>query len=253
VNSPVDDPVGAPWPTANPSDSIATEIATEIAADIAADQDAERLTAVLLDSALAEFVAFGLRRASMESIAARAGLARATLYRRFNNKQQLVRAVVMRQLRRGLVDLVRTVQDLPTVQERLVEAFVAGIQRSRREDLLGRLLESEPETVLPYFTTNSHVVLDVVRSFLAEQFRRSPGPPIEADPDAAAEIIVRLATSIMLAPRSHIPLDTDDQLRDFAWTYLAPLLRTPGPRTPGSRTDQPEPDSAGPEFPRSAP
>jgi AcrR family transcriptional regulator len=190
--------------------------------------DAERLTARLLDAALAEFTAYGLKRTSMENVAERAGLARSTLYRRFSSKQELVRAVALRQVRALLVHLVHQVEQLPTVEERLVEAFVAGVQRSRADGLLTRLLTSEPETVLPYFTTHSDVGLQLGRTFLAEQLRRSPGPKSAGDPEAAAEIIFRITSSIMLSPRAHIPLDTDEELRAFARAYLVPLLHLPG-------------------------
>ena len=189
----------------------------------------ERITARLLDAAFEEFSAYGLRRTSMENVAERAGLARSTLYRRFSNKRELARAVALRQSRAHLVDLVRAVEALPTVEERLVEAFVQGITRARTDGLLLRLLEAEPETVLPYFTTHSDIALGLGRGFLAEQLRRSPGPPIKGDPDAAAELIFRLATSIMLAPRGHIPLDSEDDLRTFARAYLVPLLHVPVP------------------------
>jgi AcrR family transcriptional regulator len=187
----------------------------------------ERITARLLDAALAEFSAYGLRRTSMENVAERARLARSTLYRRFGNKRELARAVALRQSRAHLTELVRAVEKLPTVEDRLVEAFVLGITRARTDGLLLRLLEAEPETVLPYFTTHSDIALGVGRGFLAEQLRRSPGPPIKGDPDAAAELIFRLATSIMLAPRGHIPLDSEDDLRTFARAYLVPLLHVP--------------------------
>ena len=195
--------------------------------DLASEE--ERITARLLDAALAEFSAYGLRRTSMENVAERAGLARSTLYRRFSNKRELARAVALRQSRAHLVELVRAVEGLPTVEDRLVEAFVRGITRARTDGLLLRLLEAEPETVLPYFTTHSDIALGLGRGFLAEQLRRSPGPPIKGDPDAAAELIFRLATSIMLAPRGHIPLASEDDLRTFARAYLVPLLHVPAP------------------------
>jgi AcrR family transcriptional regulator len=192
----------------------------------------ERITARLLDAAFDEFSAYGMRRTSMENVAERAGLARSTLYRRFSNKRELARAVAMRRSRAVLVELVRVVEKLPTVEDRLVEAFVLGITRARTDRFLIRLLEAEPETVLPYFTTHSDIALGVGRGFLAEQLRRSPGPPIKGDPDAAAELIFRLATSIMLAPRGHIPLDSEDDLRTFARAYLVPLLHVPAPGGP---------------------
>jgi hypothetical protein len=115
------------------------------------------------------------------------------------------------------------------VEERLVEAFVLGVTRARADGLLVRLLDAEPETVLPYFTTHLDTALAVGRGFLAEQLRRSPGPPIKGDPDAAAELIFRLATSIMLAPRGHIPMGSEGDLRTFARAYLVPLLHVPAP------------------------
>ncbi|MGC5170064.1 TetR/AcrR family transcriptional regulator [Microbacterium sp. DT81.1] len=48
----------------------------------------------LLEAATAEFVAFGYRRSSMESVARRAGLSRATLYLYWSSKEQLVRSLV---------------------------------------------------------------------------------------------------------------------------------------------------------------
>ena len=124
-----------------------------------------------------------------------------------------------------LVELVRIVEKLPTVDDRLVEAFVLGITRAR----IDGLLDAEPETVLPYFTAHSDIVLGVGRGLLAEQLRRNTGPPIKGDPDAATELIFRLATSIMLTPRGHIPLDSEDDLRTFARAYLVPLLHVAAP------------------------
>lgn len=50
--------------------------------------------AALLDAATAEFSAFGFRRSSMESIARRAGVSRATLYLHWSGKTELLRGLV---------------------------------------------------------------------------------------------------------------------------------------------------------------
>lgn len=57
---------------------------------------AEATRAVILDGALQEFSAFGFRRSSMESVARRAGVSRATLYTHWNGKNELFRALVER-------------------------------------------------------------------------------------------------------------------------------------------------------------
>lgn len=55
---------------------------------------AEITRAALLDAALQEFSTFGFRRSSMESVARRAGVSRATLYTHWSGKNQLFRALV---------------------------------------------------------------------------------------------------------------------------------------------------------------
>jgi AcrR family transcriptional regulator len=188
------------------------------------DEDTGELTTRILDAALEEFGTYGLRRTNVDNVARRAGLARATVYRRFGSKKDLMQAVALREGRRAMVAMVRAAEGRPTIEERLVEGFVTGIGLARGNPLLTRLISTEPEMVLPYLTTDSRFVLTFARDFLAEQFRRSPGPPAVAAPDAAAEIMVRLAMSFLLAPHSCVPLDTADELRAFARTYLVPLL-----------------------------
>ncbi len=57
---------------------------------------AENTRAALLDAALEEFSGFGYRRSSMESVAGRAGVSRATLYTHWKSKADLFRALVER-------------------------------------------------------------------------------------------------------------------------------------------------------------
>ena len=63
------------------------------------------MTERILDAALGQFEDFGLRRSTMEDIARRCGLSRITIYRRFPRKENLVEAVVLRELRNFLGDL----------------------------------------------------------------------------------------------------------------------------------------------------
>ena len=56
----------------------------------------------IVDAALEEFLAYGLRRTNVDVVARRAGVSRATLYRRFDGKDALVQAVLVRECRRPL-------------------------------------------------------------------------------------------------------------------------------------------------------
>ncbi|TDV36097.1 TetR/AcrR family transcriptional regulator [Actinophytocola oryzae] len=178
----------------------------------------------IVDAALEEFLAYGLRRTNVDVVARRAGVSRATLYRRFRDKDALVQAVLVRECRRFFGSVADAVATRSTVEERLVEGFVVGMRYARADRLLNRLLASDPEALLPYLTTNGALVVAAAREFLVWQ-GGSTAPVRDRTPDGIAELFVRLAISFTLMPESAIPLGSDDEVRAFACAYLAPLMR----------------------------
>ena len=190
-------------------------------------QDTDSVSEVILDAALAEFLAYGLRRTNVDVVARRAGVSRATLYRRFENKDVLVQAVLVRECRRFFGRIAAAVDGLVTARERLVEGFVVGVRYARQDQLLSRLLSSDPEALLPYLTVNGGLVVAVARDFLVGQGQGLPGgdkPVAGRDPAGVAELFVRLAISFTLTPDSCIPLHDDEDVRAFARSYLAVLM-----------------------------
>ena len=190
-------------------------------------QDTDPVGESILAAALEEFLAYGLRRTNVDVVARRAGVSRATLYRRFENKDVLVQAVLIRECRRFFGSIAAAVDGLPTARERLVEGFVVGVRYTRRDPLLTRLLASDPEALLPYLTVNGGLVVTVARDFLVGQAEGLPGGAKAVDgrdPAGVAELFVRLAISFTLTPDSCIPLDDDDSVRAFARSYLAVLM-----------------------------
>jgi AcrR family transcriptional regulator len=191
---------------------------------VLADPDTDDVGESIVDSALEEFLAYGLRRTNVDAVARRAKVSRATLYRRFRDKDALVQAVLVRECRRFFGSIAAAVAGVSTVEERLVEGFAVGVRYARADRLLNRLLASDPEALLPYLTTNGALVVAAARDFLVLQ--GGPAAP-EGDrtPEGVAELFVRLAISFTLMPESAIPLTTDEEVRAFARAYLAPLMR----------------------------
>lgn len=182
----------------------------------------------ILDAALAEYLDHGLRRTSVDDVARRAGLGRATLYRRFASRDELIQAVLVRESRRFLTEINDAVQSQPTLADRLVEGFVVGLRNARTQPLLGRLLQSEPEFLLPFLTIHGGPAVAIMRQFMADQYRQSPEyrKATGVDPDEFAEILVRLSLSLVLTPDTCLPLETDDDVRATARRYFLPLLRS---------------------------
>jgi AcrR family transcriptional regulator len=192
---------------------------------VLAEPDTDAVGESIVDAALEEFLTYGLRRTNVDAVARRAGVSRATLYRRFDGKDGLVQAVLVRESRRFFAGIADAVRDLTSPRERLVEGFVVGVRFAREDRLLNRLLASDPEALLPYLTTNGALVVAAARDFLVRQ--APDAPTTDRTPAGVAEVFVRLAISFTLQPQSAIPLDSDDDVRAFARVYLAPLM-SPG-------------------------
>lgn len=114
--------------------------------------DADPAADAVADAALRQFELFGVSRSTMDQISRRAKIARVTLYRRFPSRDALVEAVLLRELRRFLADLDEVVSPLQDPKDKLVEGFVFTLDAIRGHRLLQRLLESEPEAILPHLT-----------------------------------------------------------------------------------------------------
>jgi hypothetical protein len=89
----------------------------------------------------------------------------------------------------------------------------------RRHPLLSRLLATEPNDVLPYLTLDGGPILTIAAAYLAEHIRAgvANGELTVADPDLVAEIMVRLAHSMVLTP-------DDDRIPTLARAHLTALL-----------------------------
>lgn len=180
----------------------------------------------VLDSALSAFMDFGIKRTSMGEIARRAGISPATLYRRFESKNDLVEAVTIREAQRFVAKIDKRVQTVSGSEDQLVEIFVAFISAIAGNPLLLRLLRTEPDLVLPRLTTEAGPILAVGRTYLAAKLRElsDSGDDADFDPDLIAEIMARLAQSLALTPDGLIPIEDEAAGREFARRTLLPMV-----------------------------
>ena len=170
----------------------------------------------LLDAAHAQFVDVGIRRTTIEDVARRAGVSRVTIYRHFADKNRLIEAVILREARRFFTELVRDALPLPTIDEQLAEGLVVLLRFARGHELYHRVLETEPEAILPHLTTAGAPLLHTARAFLAAQIRGAQASglvPAELDADLVAELFVRMAHSFVLTPESAFAVDDEQELR----------------------------------------
>src|SRR4051812_49677602 len=105
----------------------------------------------LLDAARAAVLAVGVRRTTMTDVARRAGVSRMTLYRRFPDLEGVLAALMTREFGR-LVSTAAEQADGATTRERVVAMVTHGARALAEDPLFVRLLDVDPELLLPYVT-----------------------------------------------------------------------------------------------------
>lgn len=192
-------------------------------------------TAAMLAAASSLLAAHGLRRWTMDDVAALAGLGRATVYRRFESREELVHAALARDAHSFFAAIADAVADLDTLEDKLVEGFLVGLQMARRS-LLGDLLRRDNGAALSMLSASP--VLGLARAALVERYLalagRTATTPEAAEAGLVAEAVVRLGLSFVLVPDSLIDLDDEVAARRALRRLLGPLLS--GPVQPSKTT-----------------
>lgn len=172
------------------------------------------------------FAEYGIRRATIDDVARRAGVSKMTVFRRFQSKQGLVGVVIAREIRRGMAELDRVWEREQTLEQRVVLGFSFAVNFVRGHALFDRLLRSEPEVLLPLLTIDGTAALALYRELIGQRLRTEvrAGRAAPADVDQAAEVLARLAISLLLTREGTITLDDDETIVALVRNVLLPML-----------------------------
>jgi AcrR family transcriptional regulator len=194
-----------------------------LVASIGALGDTDALTTRALNAGAALLSDFGLRRWSMDDVADRAGVGRTSLYRKFAGRDELVYAVLGREVRTVLA----TVTDAASAHERLEDKVVEGalVALDAVEDsLVSRLIASDPGTFIPFLTTEAGPLLALARELLVN-LAVSLGADIDREEAAElAELAARLGLSFILTRATVFPTNDPDAARRVLHRVLGPIL-----------------------------
>ncbi len=178
----------------------------------------------ILDAAYTLFLEFGLRKTTMEDVAKRVNMRRISVYRHYADKPTLFQAVVMRECFRSMQEVERRLRQITDAEERFVSGFVIVVNGARNHPLISRLLETEPEWLLPYLTTKGEAILRFGSQYVAATLRQEKYLAT-AQIDLLAEMLWRLLHSMLLTPGGVMaPPNDDEALRYVARSFLLPLV-----------------------------
>lgn len=184
----------------------------------------------ILDAAYELFCRMGIQRSTMEDVARRAGVSRITVYRRFVTKDALVEEVVRREFRRYFDQFLAEIAQAETVADRVVLGFVSSLRAIRRNALIGGLLATEANELVPSMAVDGGRTVASVRQFLAGQLRREQragNVSVDLDVDLVAEMMVRISTSFLVIPSHIVDLEDDEAVAALARQFLVPMLQPP--------------------------
>jgi AcrR family transcriptional regulator len=167
----------------------------------------------------------GLRGWTVEDVAERAGVGRATIYRRFASRDELVRAALGRDARRFFEAIAESVRSVEPLEEKVVLGFLTGLRLVHRGPLAG-LLRSDPAAALSLLGSESLLV--AATRALADRYIAMTGPAgataRRARVEAVAEGLVRLGLSFVLVPGPAVDRLDDRQALEHIGAVIRPLL-----------------------------
>ena len=178
----------------------------------------------ILEAAYACVARYGLAKTTMEDVAREARLSRATVYRYFpRGKDQLVAEVVSWEAGRFFERLTRAVAVHTELADVLEEALLFAHRAVEEHEVLQKILETEPERLLPLLTTESGRLIALVKRFLVLAMQRS-SVAADVDVDAAADHLARMVLSF-ISGQGHADLTERAEVRRVVDRLLAGVTR----------------------------
>jgi len=161
----------------------------------------------------------------MADIARRAGVSRATLYRRWPNVRAVVGTLTTRELAALAADAFGA--EVRPARGALVEAVVRVVRGVRAHPLTRKIVEVDPDFLLPYLLERRGTSTAAQLHLLESALRAGDGSIRRGDPAALARAVWLTAGSFALtAPvlaDEQVSLDElDGQLRELLDRYLTP-------------------------------
>ena len=155
----------------------------------------------VLDAARECVLAVGFRRTTFSDVARRAGVSRMTLYRRFPDLETLLSALMTREFGRVVEEARDAGAGAGSCRERAVAMVTRAAERLHADPLFDRLLDVDPELLLPYVTVRLGGMQRMAVAGLTAELRSGMGDGSIrlGDPAVLAGAVELMARGFVLA------------------------------------------------------
>lgn len=192
-----------------------------------APNDAESARERLIEAAEACFERYGVVKTTVEDVAATARVSRATVYRYFADRDELILVVLQRDAGRFLDRLTAVIAGQPDLASALVDGVLYTIDAVQTDNNLALLFVPEAVGITTAVAGASEVLFGLTAELLRPFFEtaRAAGElRAGVDLDDAAEWVQRTVLSLLTFP-GPVQRSPEEQRR-FLRTFLVPALVT---------------------------
>ncbi len=174
----------------------------------------------------------GLAKTTIEDAARGARVSRATVYRTFpGGREELVNAVVGWATLVFFARLYEQVHDADGLEEVMERGIMFAHRSIVEHEVLQRVMQTEPDKLLPALTVESNRIRQGIAEFLAPYLEQR-GVVAGVDVHEAADFLARMVLSYMSAP-GRWDLDDPAQVAQLVRAELLPGVVAPAPAPGG--------------------
>lgn len=176
----------------------------------------------IVAATLVSLARYGAAKTTLDDVAREAGCARATVYRYFGGKQDLVRATVAHEAARILTAVDDVARRSPNLEDALVAMATTAAHELLEHDALQFVLAHEPELVLPWITFDGcdRFVATTAVALAPVLHRFVPA----ADAQRAAGWCIRVFLAHMVADDAPVTMTDEHQVRALVRDFVAPAM-----------------------------
>lgn len=180
----------------------------------------------ILEATVACLGRFGISKTTVDDAAKEAAVSRATVYRYFpDGRDQLISEGITWAVGRLFHELFEAVVGETDIAVLLEHALMHAHAAVGDHEVLQKVVEVEPERLMPQLSESAPMVQEAVRAFLAERLvdeRLRPG----IDAEAAADWLSRICLSFIIAEGRWDLSDREDVARLVRQELLLPIIET---------------------------
>jgi TetR/AcrR family transcriptional regulator len=181
--------------------------------------------ASILDAARHCYLADGIAATGMKEVAARAGVARSTVYRYFPGRDDLLIATIMSEMMELNVRIQKRLEKFPDPGDQLVEGLIIAIKEIPERPLLQAVFASEQDSRARRVIWSSDAIVTFGEELMDHVVKPARNAGLLQDavrPEVLVEWIYRLLLSFLTLPSNWVK--TDEQLRTTLHAMLVPVV-----------------------------